>query len=248
MKGIVLAGGTGSRLYPLTKVTNKHLLPVGRYPMVYHAIFKLRECGIRDILIVTGREHMGDVVNLLGSGVEFGVEFTYKVQDQAGGIAEALGLAEAFAAGHSMAVILGDNVFAGSIVPHARAYERQGSGARILIKEVEDPERYGVPELAGERIVAIEEKPAAPKSRFAVTGIYFYDANVFDIVRGLTRSARGELEITDVNNAYIARGELYYDVLDGWWTDAGTLPSFARANVWAADVEFDSAFGRKVGR
>jgi glucose-1-phosphate thymidylyltransferase len=223
-------------------------LPVGRYPMVYHAIFKLRECGIRDILIVTGREHMGDVVNLLGSGAEFGVAFTYKVQDQAGGIAEALGLAEAFTVGEPTAVILGDNVFSGSIVPHAQAYERQGRGARILIKEVEDPERYGVPELDGGRIVSIEEKPAAPKSRFAVTGIYFYDANVFDIVRGLTRSARGELEITDVNNAYIARGELYYDVLDGWWTDAGTLPSFAKANAWAADVEFDSAFGRKVAR
>lgn len=248
MKGIVLAGGTGSRLYPLTKVTNKHLLPVGRYPMVYHAIYKLRECGIRDILIVTGREHMGDVVNLLGSGAEFGVAFTYKVQDQAGGIAEALGLAEAFAAGGPTAVILGDNVFSGSIVPLARAYERQGRGARILIKEVEDPERFGVPELVDERILAIEEKPTAPKSRFAVTGVYFYDANVFDIVRGLTRSARGELEITDVNNAYIARGELFYDVLDGWWTDAGTLPSFAKANAWAVDVEFDSAFGRRVAR
>jgi glucose-1-phosphate thymidylyltransferase len=244
MKGIILAGGTGSRLFPLTKVTNKHLLPVGKYPMIYHAIYKLLEADIREILIVTGKEHMGDVVNLLGSGHEFGAEFTYKVQDQAGGIAQALGLAQTFVGGDKMVVILGDNVFSDSIVPFVKNFEQQKSGAKILIQEVHDPKRYGVPELSGDRIVSIEEKPTEPKSSYAVTGIYMYDARVFDIIKTLKPSARGELEITDVNNAYIASGELTYDVLQGWWTDAGTHASLARANELAQEIYFGEAFGQ----
>lgn len=230
MKGIILAGGTGSRLYPLTKVTNKHLLPIGKYPMIFYPIHKLKEAGILDILIVTGKEHMGDVVNLLGSGIDYGVTFTYKVQDQAGGIAQALALAETFVADDSCVVILGDNVFLNSITGFVQSFERQSSGARIIIQKVPDPERYGVPEVIGNRIVSIEEKPSSPKSQYCVTGIYMYDRSVFDIIRALKPSARGELEITDVNNAYIARGELHFDVLESWWTDAGTFPSLARAN------------------
>ncbi|MCS7083029.1 MAG: sugar phosphate nucleotidyltransferase [Bacteroidetes bacterium] len=231
LKGIVLAGGTGSRLYPLTKVTNKHLLPVGRKPMIYYPIEKLREIGIEDILIVTGTEHMGDVVQLLGSGREFGCRFTYKVQDEPGGIAQALGLAEGFVGTSRMVVILGDNIFEASLAPYAERYRMQPSGAKILIKRVPDPSRYGVPELGPDgRILGIEEKPLAPKSSFCVTGIYFYDSRVFDVIRGLKPSARGELEITDVNNAYIRWGELTYDVLEGWWTDAGTFESYYLAN------------------
>jgi len=244
MKGIILAGGTGSRLYPLTKVTNKHLLPVGSYPMIFYAIAKLKEADIRDILIVTGREHMGDVVNLLGSGREFGVSFTYRVQDEAGGIAQAIGLAEQFVGEDRMVVILGDNVFADSIVPYVERYKMQERGARILIREVPDPERFGVPELRDDRIVSIEEKPRRPKSRYAVTGIYMYDNKVFDIIRKLKPSARGELEITDVNNAYIEAGELMYDILEGWWTDAGTHASLARANELARNIRLDDSFGK----
>ncbi|REK66501.1 MAG: hypothetical protein C6P35_07480 [Cohnella sp.] len=244
MKGIILAGGTGSRLYPLTKITNKHLLPVGKYPMIFHAVAKLKEADIKDILIVTGKEHMGDVVNLLGSGREMGVTFTYKVQDEAGGIAQALGLAEQFVGGDSMVVILGDNVFSDSIAPYVESFRKQGKGAKILIQEVPDPKRYGVPELDGDRIVSIEEKPQEPKSNYAVTGIYMFDARVFDIIRTLKPSARGELEITDVNNAYIAANELKYDILKGWWTDAGTHASLARANELAKDILFGEEFGK----
>jgi glucose-1-phosphate thymidylyltransferase len=243
MKGIILAGGTGSRLYPLTKITNKHLLPVGKYPMIYHAIYKLREAGIQEILLVTGKDHMGDVVNLLGSGHELGVEFTYKVQDQAGGIAQALGLAERFVGNDQMVVILGDNVFSDSIADYVKNFQQQQTGAKILIKEVHDPQRYGVPQLHGDKIVSIEEKPSFPKSSFAVTGIYMYDSRVFDIVKTLVPSGRGELEITDVNNAYIQRDELTYDILQGWWTDAGTHPSLARANELAKDLYFGEDFG-----
>lgn len=242
MKGIILAGGTGSRLRPLTKVTNKHLLPVGKYPMIFHAIAKLKEAGIDDILIVTGKEHMGDVVNLLGSGREFGASFTYKVQDEAGGIAEALGLAEQFACGERVVVILGDNIFADSVVPYIEKFKRQEKGAKILIRQVEDPSRFGVPELEGDRIVSIEEKPAQPKSEYAVTGIYMYDSRVFDIIRTLRPSARGELEITDVNNAYIKTGDLTYDILQGWWTDAGTHASLTKANELARTVNLDHLF------
>lgn len=244
MKGIILAGGTGSRLFPLTKVTNKHLLPVGKYPMIFHSVAKLKEVDIIDILIVTGKEHMGDVVNLLGSGREMGVTFTYKVQDEAGGIAQALGLAESFVGKDQMIVILGDNVFEDSIVPSVNNFKVQHTGAKILIQEVQDPQRYGVPELQGDKIICIEEKPQKPKSSYAVTGIYMYDSSVFEIVKTLQPSGRGELEITDVNNAYIARNELTYDVLQGWWTDAGTHTSLAKANDLAKDIVFSEEFGK----
>jgi len=244
MKAVILAGGTGSRLYPLTKVTNKHLLPVGKYPMIFHAIYKLKQAGLEDILIVTGKEHMGDVVNLLGSGSEMGVTFTYKVQDEAGGIAQALGLAEQFVGEDQMVVILGDNVFADNIAPYVDNFRRQGQGAKILLQEVPDPHRFGVAELKGERIVSIEEKPAEPKSKYAVTGIYMFDYNVFSIIKKLKPSGRGELEITDVNNEYIERGELTFDILQGWWSDAGTHASLARANELAKDLEFGTEFGK----
>lgn len=230
VRGIVLAGGTGSRLRPLTKVTNKHLLPVGQKPMIYYPIERLTGIGIEEILIVTGVEHMGDVVGLLGSGREFGCRFTYKVQDEAGGIAQALGLAENFANGESVAVILGDNVFQADLKEHARSFIEQGQGARLLLKQVPDPERFGVAEIRDGMVLGIEEKPTAPKSNHAIIGVYFYDSTVFDIIRTLKPSARGELEITDVNNAYIRKGQLAYDVLEGWWTDAGTFESLARAN------------------
>ncbi len=228
MKGVILAGGTGSRLMPLTKVTNKHLLPVGDKPMIYYPIERLVGAGIEELLIVTGVEHMGDVVGLLGSGRDFGCRFTYKVQDEAGGIAQALGLAENFAGGDRIAVILGDNIFEDALKADAEQFANQASGARILLKEVPDPQRFGVAEVTGGRVVGIEEKPASPKSAMAVTGVYFYDADVFEIVRTLEPSGRGELEITDVNNAYVARGDLTFGVLDGWWSDAGTFESLAR--------------------
>lgn len=230
LKGVVLAGGTGSRLNPLTKVTNKHLLPIGRKPMIYYPIEKLLSVGIKEILIVTGVEHMGDVVNLLGSGVEFGCRFTYKVQDQAGGIAQALGLAENFAHDDSVAVILGDNIFQASLRRYADHFITQGSGARLLLKQVPDPQRFGVAEVAGNKVIGIEEKPKRPKSDYAVTGVYFYDNSVFEIIRTLKPSDRGELEVTDLNNAYIDKGQLNYDILEGWWSDAGTFESLNKVN------------------
>ncbi|MDR2431350.1 MAG: NTP transferase domain-containing protein [Candidatus Margulisbacteria bacterium] len=229
MKGIVLAGGTGSRLYPLTKVTNKHLLPVGRKPMIYYPIERLLEAGIKEILIVTGTEHMGAVVNLLGSGKDFGCRFTYKVQDEAGGIAQALGLAENFAGGDAVTVILGDNIFQDNLTEYLKAYQKQGGGAKLLLKEVPDPQRYGVAEVKDRLIAGIEEKPRKPKSNNAVTGIYIYDKKVFDYIKTLRPSGRGELEITDVNNKYIADRRCTYDVLRGFWTDAGTLESLRNA-------------------
>jgi len=244
MKGIILAGGTGSRLFPLTKVTNKHLLPVGNYPMIYHALAKLKESNILDILIITGKEHMGDVVSLLGSGNEFGLTFTYKVQDEAGGIAQALGLAENYVNGERMIVILGDNIFESSIEAAVNQFQQQQRGARILIQQVPDPNRYGVPEFSGNKITSIEEKPAIPKSNYAVTGIYMYDNRVFDIIRTLKPSSRGELEITEVNNAYIATNDLEYDILRGWWTDAGTHESLAKANKLARNVNLGLEFGK----
>jgi len=230
LRGVVLAGGTGSRLMPLTKVTNKHLLPIGRKPMIYYPIEKLTSIGIEEILIVTGIEHMGDVVSLLGSGKNFGCRFTYKVQDEAGGIAQALGLAENFAHDRHLIVILGDNIFQASLKGYADKFVTQKTGAKILLKQVPNPQRFGVAELANGKIINIEEKPEKPKSDYAVTGIYFYDLSVFDIIRTLVPSARGELEITHVNDAYIAKGQLAYDILDGWWTDAGTFESLIRAN------------------
>jgi len=230
LRGVVLAGGTGSRLRPLTKVTNKHLLPVGRKPMIYYPIEKLIAMGAEEILVVTGVEHMGDVVALLGSGREFGCRFTYKVQDEAGGIAQALGLAENFANGGAIGVILGDNIFQASLKEHARRFMDQRAGARLLLKQVTDPERFGVAEVRNGKVVGIEEKPRTPKSNYAVTGIYFYDGSVFDVIRTLKPSGRGELEITDVNNDYVRRGQMACDILDGWWTDAGTFESLIRAN------------------
>lgn len=230
IKGVILAGGLGTRLYPLTKATNKHLLPVGREPMLYHLIRQMRTAGIDDILVVTSTDHMGDVVRCLGSGEEFGCALSYKVQEKAGGIAHALALAESFAAGHPICVILGDNIFEYSIAPYVDSFRRQGIGARVLLKHVGDPERYGVAALDEHQVIEIEEKPKAPKSSLAVVGLYLYDAQVFDIIRGVQPSARGEYEITSVNNAYIAKELLQYDVCRGRWTDAGTFDSLQEAN------------------
>ncbi len=230
IKGVVLAGGTGSRLMPLTKVTNKHLLAVGRKPMIYYPVEKLISAGIREILIVTGVDHMGDVVNLLGSGSSSGCRFTYKVQDKAGGIAQALSLAEGFANDNGVVAILGDNIFKASLKPYLQKFSSHKKGARVLLKKVPNPNRFGVAEISRGRVTRIMEKPRKPKTNYAVTGIYFYDNSVFDIIRTLKPSARGELEITDVNNTYIARNQLQYDILAGWWTDAGIFESLGRAN------------------
>jgi glucose-1-phosphate thymidylyltransferase len=230
MKGIVLAGGTGSRLFPLTKITNKHLLPIYDKPMVYYPIQTLVDAGIRDIMIVTGGRNAGDFLRLLGNGKEFGLaHLNYAYQEGEGGIAEALALAEHFADGHEICVILGDNLIEGTIRHAVEDFARQQHGARILLKEVPDAERFGVAEIRGDRIVSIEEKPPRPKSDYAVTGVYLYDATVFEKIRTLVPSARGELEITDVNNAYIREGTMTFSYLEGWWTDAGTFESLLRA-------------------
>jgi glucose-1-phosphate thymidylyltransferase len=230
MKGIVLAGGTGSRLFPLTKITNKHLLPIFDKPMIYYPIQTLVGAGIKDILLVTGGRNSGDFLRLLANGKEFGLKhFGYTYQEGEGGIADALALAEHFADGEKICVILGDNIIEGSIADAVRAFEQQERGARILLKEVPDAGRFGVAEMQGNRIVGIEEKPAQPKSNYAVTGIYMFDGTVFDKVRTLVPSGRGELEITDVNNAYIREGTMTFSFLDGWWTDAGTFESLLRA-------------------
>lgn len=237
MKGIVLAGGTGSRLFPLTKITNKHLLPVYDQPMIYYPIRTLVEAGIRDILLVTGGHYSGDFLRLLANGKEFGLShLNYAYQEGEGGIADALALAEHFADGEKICVILGDNIIEGSIRDAVQAFERQEKGARILLKEVTDAERFGVAEMSGDRIVDIEEKPKRPKSNYAVTGIYLYDGGVFEKVRHLVPSRRGELEITDVNNAYIREGTMTYSHLKGWWTDAGTFESLMRAANLVADL------------
>lgn len=236
MRGVVLAGGTGSRLRPITNVTNKHLLPVGRYPMIYFPLHAMIEAGIEDILVVTGPEHMGHIVNLLGSGRQWDVQFTYRVQDAAGGIAQALGLAQDFARDDRMLVILGDNVFEQSLDGFVRSFEAQGEGARILLHKVPDPGRYGVPELQGSHIVGIEEKPQKPKSEYCVTGVYAYSPDVFSVIDTLEPSGRGELEITDVNNYYIQQGNLAYDMLGGSWTDAGTFESLTVANALAQNL------------
>ena len=238
LKGIVLAGGTGSRLFPLTKVTNKHLLPVGRYPMIYHALARLREAAIVQVAVVTSPEHMGDVVNLLGSGHELGLDLTYRVQDQPGGIAQAIGLCDNFAGSSPMLVMLGDNIVADSLCCHVAAFRSQARGARILLKEVPDPEQYGVAEFDGSDIINIVEKPAVPPSSYAVTGIYFYDTQVFDVIRGLLPSRRGEFEVSDVNAAYVRKGQLTYGILEGWWGDAGTLDGWHKANQLARDVVY----------
>jgi glucose-1-phosphate thymidylyltransferase len=235
MKGIILAGGSGSRLYPLTKVTNKHLLPVGRKPMIFHIVEKMTNAGINDILIVTGIGHMGDIVDLLGSGKNYGCSFTYKVQDEAGGIAQALSLAEEYVHNEKICVILGDNIFQNGISDSVKLFEEQENGARVLIKEVKDPKRFGVADILDGKILGIEEKPDKPKSNYAVLGIYFYDKYVFEYIKMLRMSDRKELEVTDLNNIYIERGELEYSVLDGWWTDAGTFESLKNANNLVGD-------------
>jgi glucose-1-phosphate thymidylyltransferase len=230
MKGIILAGGTGSRLFPLTKITNKHLLPIYDKPMIYYPIQTLVDAGITDLLIVTGGRNSGDFLRLLANGKEFGLKhINYTYQEGEGGIAEALALAEHFADGEPICVILGDNIIEGSIRDAVEQFRKQGSGARILLKEVPDAERFGVAEIQGDRIVAIEEKPKHPKSNYAVTGIYLYDGTVFEKTKKLKPSARGELEITDVNNAYIREGTMTFSYLQGWWTDAGTFDSLMRA-------------------
>lgn len=237
MKGVILAGGTGSRLYPLTKVTNKHLLPIGKKPMIFHPIEKLLNAGIDEILIVTGLEHMGEIVNLLGSGKSFGCEFTYRVQDEPGGIAQALSLAESFVGKNMCTVILGDNIFSDEIGEYVSNFKKQKIGAKILLKEVPDPHRYGVAEMKGKKIISIEEKPKNPKSNLCVTGIYMYDNQVFDKIRELKFSDRGELEITDINQNYVENDEMSFDILQGWWTDAGIFSSYQKANQLAFGEE-----------
>jgi len=237
MKGIVLAGGLGSRLRPLTSVTNKHLLPVYDKPMVYYPIQTLVNAGIRDIMIVTGGNSAGDFLRLLKNGKDFGLKhINYTYQEGEGGIAAALDLCEAFADGAPVCVVLGDNIIEKNICKAVRSYRHQGGGAKILLKKVPDPQRFGVPELQGRNVVRIEEKPKEPKSDYAVIGIYMYDADVFQIIKTLKPSDRGELEITDVNNEYIRRGDMTWDELDGWWTDAGTFESLLRASNMVAET------------
>ena len=226
MKGVLLAGGTGSRLLPLTKVTNKHLLPVYDKPMIYYPLETLKSIGIKDIMIVSGPEHCGHILNLLGSGRNQGLNLSYEIQDEAGGIAQALGLAKNFAGNEDIAVILGDNIFQDSF-----DIKNFKEGARVFIKEVNDPKRFAVAEIEGNKIKNMEEKPENPKSNYAVTGLYIYDNKVFDIIKTLKPSGRGELEITDVNNAYVQQGKMSFSMLDGYWSDAGTFESLHRAST-----------------
>jgi len=222
MKGVILAGGLGSRLLPLTKITNKHLLPIYNKPMIYYPIEVLKKAGIKDILIISGRHHAGHFLELLGRGEELGLRLSYSIQEKEGGIAEALSLAEDFAVNDSITVILGDNIFEDNFKEHINSFKE---GARIFIKKVEDPERFGVAEIAGNKVINIEEKPKFPKTNYAVTGIYIYDSNVFNIIKNITRSERGELEITDVNNRYIQEGKMDSCLVGGFWSDAGTFES-----------------------
>jgi len=237
MKGVVLAGGLGSRLNPLTKVTNKHLLPIYDKPMIYYPIQTLVNAGIQDILVVTGGKNAGEFLRLLGNGKDFGLKHVnYTYQEGEGGIAHALGLAEFFADGEAICVILGDNIIETNVCKAAEDFRKQGKGAKIILKQVTDADRFGVVEIQGDRIVGIEEKPKAPKSNLAVIGIYFYDPSVFEKIKRLQPSGRGELEITDVNNFYVQKGSLTYEMLDGWWTDAGTFESLLRANNLVAST------------
>lgn len=237
MKGIILAGGTGSRLFPLTKITNKHLLPVYQEPMIYYPIRTLVNAGIKDIMIVTGGRNSGDFLRLLSNGTEFGLRhLNYTYQEGEGGIAAALRLAEYFVDGEKICVILGDNILEGNIVQAAERFGCQSEGAHIVLKEVPFPQRFGVPVFEGDRIIRIDEKPEQPLSPYAVTGIYFYDATVFEKIKDLKPSRRGELEITDVNNAYLKEGTLTHSILEGWWTDAGTFQSLRRATNLVAET------------
>ena len=243
LRGVILAGGLGKRLDPLTRITNKHLLPVYCKPMIYYPIQTLVDAGIKDILVVTGGNNAGDFLRLLGNGSEFGLKhINYTYQRGEGGIAEALSLAEHFAQGDRIIVILGDNLVEKSIKKHVEEFIKQPKGAKILLKKVPDPQRFGVAEIKGNRIIGIAEKPRRPKSDLAVTGIYMYDQKVFDIIKPLKPSKRGELEITDVNNAYIKLNEMTFDILGGWWTDCGTFESLFRANGL---VERAAAKGKK---
>ena len=236
MKGVILAGGLGTRLFPLTRVTTKPLLPVYDKPMIYYPIECLVNAGIRDIMIVTGGDHAGDFLKLLGNGADFGLDdLHYTYQKGEGGIADALRLAEHFADGDKIVVVLGDNIIEKTIRTAVGNFFTQRRGAKILLKEVDDPERFGVAEIQGNTVLSIEEKPSQPKSNYAVIGIYMFDSQVFDIIRTLKPSGRGELEITDVNNAYIAQGTMTYEILDGWWTDAGTFESLHRAAKLVAE-------------
>jgi glucose-1-phosphate thymidylyltransferase len=244
LKGVVLAGGTGTRLHPLTKITNKHLLPIYDRPMIYYPIQTLVDAGIRDILVVTGGRNSGDFLRLLSNGKEFGLNHVnYTYQEGEGGIADALNLAEHFAAGEKICVVLGDNIIEKSIRQAADDFRKQERGAKILLKEVNDAGRFGVADLQGDRVVGIEEKPLHPKSNYAVTGIYMYDATVFEKIRTLVPSKRGELEITDVNNHYINEGSLSFAYLDGWWTDAGTFESLLRAQNLVAGMRQEAGAG-----
>ncbi len=249
LKGIILAGGLGTRLHPLTKITNKHLLPVYDKPMIYYPISSLVDAGITDISLVTGGNHAGDFLRLLGNGQEFGLShINYTYQEGEGGIAQALSITEYFSKGARVVVILGDNIIEKSIKPYVDNFKKQKKGARVLLKEVKDPQRFGVATLKGDKILEIQEKPKEPKSSLAVTGIYMYDESVFDIIKTLKPSKRGELEITDVNNAYIRRGELEYDILDGWWTDSGTFDSLLHANHLVAKKSLlEKKNGKKYG-
>ncbi|MCW8133118.1 MAG: NTP transferase domain-containing protein [Planctomycetota bacterium] len=237
MKGVILAGGVGARLNPLTEITNKHLLTVGKEPMIWHPIRQMVLCGIQEILVVTSTHHMGDIVNSLGSGRRFGCHFTYKVQEEAGGIAQALALAERFAESQPILVLLGDNIFEHSIAEHVAAFRKQKKGARVLLKEVGDPERFGIAALDEKHVISIEEKPKQPKSNYAVVGCYMYDRGVFEIIRAVKPSKRGELEITDVNNAYIKKRSLKFGFVKGRWTDAGTFESLIEANELLLSID-----------
>ena len=231
-KGVILAGGTGTRLRPLTDVTNKHLLPVGKKPMILHLVSKMVDVGIRDILVITGTEHMGDMISLLGSGTAYGCSFTFKVQESAAGIADALRLAEGFIGDEKFMVLLGDNIFEDSLGSFVEKYEASNSGCFLLLKRVPDPERYGVAVVKEDSVTEIIEKPSSFVSDLCVTGIYMYDSSAFDRIRQLKPSARGEYEITELNNSYIQDGLTGFDTLGGWWTDAGTHSSYQKANIW----------------
>jgi glucose-1-phosphate thymidylyltransferase len=233
MKGVLLAGGAGTRLKPMTEVTNKHLLPVYNKPMVFYPLQTLLDAGIKEILIVTGKEHGGDFLELLGSGKRFGADFTFKLQEEAGGIAQALGLTERFVGTDKCTVILGDNIFEENFSKQVKLFDKNGKGAHVFLKEVPDPQRFGVAEIGKEgKIIKIEEKPKTPKSNFAVTGIYMYDSDVFDVIKTLKPSWRGELELSDVNNHYVKEGKIEYTILNGFWSDAGTVESLFRATLF----------------
>jgi glucose-1-phosphate thymidylyltransferase len=245
MKGVVLAGGRGTRLYPLTRVTNKHLLPVFERPMIYYPIQTLVDAGIRDVIVVTGGHNSGDFLRLLSNGKDFDLHrIHYTYQEGEGGIADALRLAEPFVEGEKICVVLGDNIIENNIIASARTFEKQPAGAHILLKEVPDPQRFGCPEVSEGRILRIEEKPKSPKSNYAVTGIYFYDATVFEKIGRTKPSSRNELEITDVNNMYLEEGSLTHGILDGWWTDAGTFESLLRATNLVAETGANKIPGR----